>query len=355
MPAVTATHCYTQLQFRLCAGKRSNLAAVSMKKFLFRLLLFCFIPVPLLLFLDHAVEKGLGRSRYLYYADWNDLYSGAINADAIVLGTSRAYLHVSPAILDTALKLNTYNLGMDGASFDIQYNILKLYLQHNRKPRYIIQEVGYPTFVASDSVQYFHEFVAHLGDTAIRKLVKSHNASVGLADLYFPLYKYNTELPLAKEGLMSYTGHGSPAVKYKGYEARDYPWDSTFYLFKKNHPHGMVMPIDTTLVTLFNRYLAECADSGITVILFYAPTYYQSRPYILNYTQIHAMITGSAAAHSVPFLDYADDSINYHKEYFYNTQHLNRTGAELFSTKLAQDIKAVIKLRMSLQDTAMIH
>lgn len=313
-----------------------------MKKFLLRLLLFCVIPLPLLFFLDHAVDAGLHRSRYLYYSDWSDLYSGTINADMLVLGTSRAYIHVSPAILDTALQLNSYNLGMDGASFDIQYDILRLYLQRNKKPEYILQEVGYPTFVKSDSVQYFHEFISYINDTAVWNIVKRHNSSIGLPERYFPLYKYNGELPLIKEGLMSYVGHGSKDLKYKGYEARDYPWDSTFYLFKKNNPKGKIMPTDSSVVAVFGQYLDQCKANGIKVILFYPPTYYQSMPYILNYKQIHQMILGCAAAHGVPFLDYTNDTMNFNRSYFYNTQHLNKRGAEIFSIKLANDIKRII-------------
>ena len=313
-----------------------------MEKFLIRLLLFCLLPLPLLFFLDHVVEKGLHRSRYLYYADWSDLYSGAINADVLVLGTSRAYLHVSPKILDSVLLLNSYNLGMDGASFDLQYDILKQYLRYNRKPKYILQEVGYPTFVRSDSVQYFHEFLSYINDTAVLNIVRHHYSPITIADLYFPLFKYNNELPLVKEGLRSYTGHGTANVKYKGYEARDYAWDSSFYLFKKSHPHGMVMPVDSGVIHLFSGYLDYCAANGIKVILFYAPTYYESLQYILNFKEIHQMIASCAVMHSVPFLDYTADSIDYDKTLFYNTQHLNKKGSEIFSVQLATDVKKVI-------------
>jgi hypothetical protein len=314
-----------------------------MKNFLLKIFLFCLLPVPLLVFLDHAVEKGLHSSRYLYLSDWNDLFGGKINADIIVLGTSRAYVHVSPAILDSALHLNSYNLGMDGASFDIQNDILKLYLRHNKKPLYILQEVGYPTFEPSEPIQYFREFAPYSNDTAVWNIIKQHYSSAGWPEHYFPLFKYNGHLLLIKEGLMNYIGHGEKDVKYKGYEARDYAWDSTFYEFKKSNPNGKAIPIDSSLVALFGKYLDRCKAAGIKVIMFYPPTYYISRPYLLNFERLHTFLVNCAAEHGVPFLDHTNDPMNYEKSYFYNTQHLNKKGSEVFSRELAAEIKKVLE------------
>jgi hypothetical protein len=38
-------------------------------------------------------------------------------------------------------------------------------------------------------------------------------------------------------------------------------------------------------------------------------------------------------------LDYTKDTLCLNKTYFYNYSHLNRTGAKLFSVKLARDIR----------------
>ncbi|GHV09600.1 hypothetical protein FACS1894162_0470 [Bacteroidia bacterium] len=48
---------------------------------------------------------------------------------------------------------------------------------------------------------------------------------------------------------------------------------------------------------------------------------------------------GFAEKYDIPFLDYTHDPICYDTTYFYNAMHLNKKGAELFSLKLANDIK----------------
>ena len=316
-----------------------------MRKFLTRLLLFLLLPLPLLFFLDHAVTAGLHKSRFLYYADWNDLFAGKIDADLIVLGSSRAYLHVSPRILDSMLLMNTYNLGMDGCTFPMQQDILRLYLKHNKKPRYILQEVGFPIFAPPDTIQYRHEMLAYVQDTTVRSILEQRGVRLSFGDRYVPLFRYNGELPLLAEGLRSYVGLGAKEVKYKGYEGRDQPWDSTFYFFKKKYPNGMMADVDTGIMRSFSAYLGFCTANEIQVILFYAPTYYESRPYILNFAEIHKSIQDTAIAHDVPFLDYTEDTLNAHRYYFYNTQHLNKKGSELFSQRLAKNVQASFRLR----------
>jgi lysophospholipase L1-like esterase len=50
-----------------------------------------------------------------------------------------------------------------------------------------------------------------------------------------------------------------------------------------------------------------------------------------------------ATRFSIPYLDYSPDSLMYHKELFYNTTHLNKKGAEIFTRQLAADLKNLIK------------
>ena len=49
--------------------------------------------------------------------------------------------------------------------------------------------------------------------------------------------------------------------------------------------------------------------------------------------------------YDIPFLDYSNDELSYSTKYFYNSQHLNRTGAELFTAKLADDLMEISTLQ----------
>ncbi|MCW3121244.1 MAG: hypothetical protein JWQ38_736 [Flavipsychrobacter sp.] len=303
-----------------------------------RLLLFCIAPLPVLFLLAHIVDTGLKRSRHYFYSEWNDLYAGKINADLIIMGTSRAWVQISPKIIDSMMHLNSYNLGMDGAAFRLQYERFKIYLRHNRKPKYIIQEVGYTTLILNNSLSGPNQYLPYLNDTAVWRITQNSETPFDLADLYFPLYKYNNELPLIKEGIRSYFGKGVQSAKYKGYQGKDMAWDGLFEEFKKMHPNGHEYPIDKAAVAVFTEYLDFCKANDIKVFMVYTPVYYEALKYVIKPEEVFDILRNYSATYHIPFYDHRTDSLNYSMDNFYNSQHLNRKGSEVFSRELAQEV-----------------
>ena len=43
--------------------------------------------------------------------------------------------------------------------------------------------------------------------------------------------------------------------------------------------------------------------------------------------------------YQIPFYDFSNDSISYHKKYFYNASHLNNFGSQLFTKELIDKLK----------------
>lgn len=71
-------------------------------------------------------------------AVWNDIYESKIDVDIAIYGSSRAWVHVDPEIIDSVLNTSSYNLGMDGYPFHMQYYRHKEYFKYNQKPKTII-------------------------------------------------------------------------------------------------------------------------------------------------------------------------------------------------------------------------
>ena len=315
-----------------------------MKKFIIRLLLFCLAPLPLLFLFGKVVDNGLKKSRHLFYSEWNDIFSGTINADMLVMGSSRAWVQISPRILDSVLLLNSYNIGMDGSQFNMQYQRFKIYLQHNRKPKYIIQEVGYTsTLVWFNELPTPQQFLPYLDDSSIWNITSRSASPFSKLERYFPLYKYNNEFPLMKEGVLSYFGKGVKSAKYKGYEGKTLQWDSSFYNFKQANPEGKVWPIDAEALKLFREYLDFCKANDIKVIMVYPPAFIESLNYIKNQKEILDVYNKLSAEYNIPFYNYMYDPLNYSRSNFYNSLHLNKNGSEIFTHKLAEQLKRDLK------------
>ncbi len=314
-----------------------------MKRFLIRLAIFCAVPLALLLPLSWVVDTGLKKSGHFFYSEWGDIFGGRIKANMLFMGSSRAWVHFSPTIIDSVLGTQSYNLGMDGTSLDLQFERLKIYLKHNPAPRYIVQEVSLnTTVVRAKELPHYEQFLPWLNDADVWHIYTEKYSNVSPADRYFPLFKYNNQLVLLKEGIMSFAGHGMARAKVRGFQGQLLPWDTSFDDFVRLHPSGYALPIEDSSLQLLQDYIQFCNDRHIQLIFVYAPYYYKAEKYITNLNYIKGEVSKVAALHQIPMLDYTRNYLDSSQQYFYNSQHLNKLGAELLSQQVAQDIRRLI-------------
>ena len=288
------------------------------------------------------VDTGLKKSRNAYFASWNDLYSSKIDADLLIMGSSRAEFQVSSKILDSTLSLNAYNLGLSAWHFDMQYARFRMYLQHNCKPKYIIQNVDVYGFSKRSDVADSPQFLPYIQDTILQKTFRGHKGEFDFYQRNIPLLKYKNYQKIAFEGFFDFVGFSNlydTTSKYKGYRGNNYVWNKDFETFKKRFPKGAKYRFDKEVKQQFNEYLAFCQRENIKVFLVYAPEYYEVQPYYKNKSELINLCYASVKKYDCHFLDYSKNPLCYDRKYFYNSQHLNKTGAELFSLDLGNKIK----------------
>ena len=83
------------------------------------------------------------------------------------------------------------------------------------------------------------------------------------------------------------------------------------------------------------------------MIFVYTPEHIEGQHFVSNRAEIMAFYKKIADKYNIPFIDYSADSMCYNKDYFYNSEHLNLKGANMFSQKLASDLKKIIKTIMT--------
>jgi hypothetical protein len=290
------------------------------------------------------VDTGLRKSRNAYFASWNDLYNSKISADLLIMGSSRAEFHISPKILDSLLVLNSYNLGLSAWHFDMQYARFRMYLQHNRKPKYIIHNVDVYGFSKRADVADYPQFLPYIQDTILQNVTHHHKGEFDIYQQNIPLFKYKNQQKLAFEGFFCFMGFSNlydTTSKYKGYRGNDYAWNKDFESFKKRFPKGAKYRFDKEVKRQFEEYLAFCQREKIKVILVYAPEYYEVQPYYKNKSELINLCQESVKKYKCHFLDYSNNPLCYNRTNFYNSQHLNRKGAELFSLDLGKKVKTL--------------
>src|SRR6185437_14691973 len=218
-----------------------------MKRFLLHVFAFCVLISGLLFVITRITDSGLRHSNYSGFSVWNDIRNGSINADILIQGSSHSWVQIDPHILDTALHTNSYNIGMDGYSFDVQYARYRMYRQYNRAPKLIVQVLDYFVFNRTTSLFDKHQFLPYLDNGYINDAI----TQVGMPAYYhyLPFLKYQENPEYIDVGLREFfdVKHW-PLTVYKGFQGQDRHWDqSQFDNFRHNFKYITPELSDETL------------------------------------------------------------------------------------------------------------
>lgn len=300
-----------------------------MKRFLKNILIFSIALLGLLVVEDAATTYAFHKKTTRKYVVWNDIVHNNINADLIILGNSRAWCQYSPQILDSVLGTTSYNIGIDGSCFNRQLARYELYRHYiPNAPKYIVQNVEFFTLGHTEGYER-EQFMPYLIYPYFRERI-CQIEPFSFGELYIPMYRY-----YVNNVYDEYTKYDFPVVK--GYLGEDNKWDGS----KLNETEPYIQEVDTNSLKMFIDYIEGLQEENIKLILVFAPIYKDGLSKVLNLEEIHGLYYDLANKYNLPILDYANCWLSQDTTYFYNATHLNKQGAELFSTKLAHDIDSL--------------
>ena len=313
-----------------------------MKRFIIKILLFILAFIIISYMLQIIIDTGLKRAKVNKYYDWNLAIKGEMSSDIIILGSSRAWVHYNPKIIEKYTNKSCYNLGIDAANMQIQQTKWNIYKTYNKKPKIIIQNVDLGTLQENENIGYKDQYLPYLSYDEIYKPLSKIDNELWI-DKWMPLYKYHGYVSNAMLGVCSFFYMCKPKYsKYKGFEGHNLSWVDNNN-FKRNKKNSSLQIYDNGL-NLLNALVSECKKDSIMLILSWSPQYYeliQIQEPERSIIKEKIVRISNENAH-VEFWDYSQDSLNYSKEYFYNSLHLNTKGAMIFSEKFAKKLNEYI-------------
>jgi len=316
-----------------------------MKKALTNLLLFAFFSLPVLYAVQYIADTGLKQSKAQYFNTWNDIYNSKINTDVVICGASRAKLVISPKILDSVLHISSYNIGINGGYFPVQDALFKIYLQHNKKPKYIIQNVDFMTFTDGNNLVDAEQYIPYLSNPIISDLTDHYIQRYTWPEKHFPLFKYNNHFNFIKEGFSLYFHIGNHASNklYKGFAPITTPFDDYFTLRMQKEGDFIRNNIQKNIDSEFVAYLDFCKANDIKLIFVYGPVLREARAFMRADTSaITRKLMQYAQQYNIPFLNYVDEPSWNSKQFFADHIHANYLGSQAFNERLANDLKGII-------------
>lgn len=242
--------------------------------------------------------------------------------DIIIMGSSRAYRHINPSLLEDSLGQTVFNAGLSNMGIICNYGVFKGIISHH-KPKLIIYDISHADFAKSDELSTY---------TASLKMMRSNNEIRHYVEELDPterikmlsgFYCFNTKFITI---LQNYFESGCD--EYKGYKPYKGVMD---YTPQQNLD---TRTLDELKCKYFDEFIRTIKDKGIQVVVTVSPYYYPESNRWIDYG------IELCAANAIPFLDYSkNDKFNYNKELFYDQIHLNEEGSTEYTKELIKDIK----------------
>ncbi len=313
-----------------------------MKNFCVQLLYFLLPPIILAYAADWLLSAKLQQSNnfaVFEYPIWNTIFKGNVDAKVFIYGSSRAWVHINPGMIERNLGQTAYNFGVDGHNFGLQYFRHKMLLKYNKTPKIIIHSVDMFTLTQQKDLYNFQQFLPYmLNDSELENYLIKYNGFEQM-DFKIPMLRYRLAPVAIKEVFGQLSGlDANVPVRINGFQSQDRVWDGKFEEAKRTLKI-IAVPIDLEMVKQFDDYLSDCNKRNIKVILVYTPEYIEGQLFEKNREEVISLYKNWAEKHNIPYLDYSKDRLTLDRKYFYNATHMNKMGTDLFNKTLVSDLK----------------
>lgn len=280
--------------------------------------------------MDYLIQEGIKSSSYREISKWNEVVEGGIDAEILIVGSSRALVHFDPDIIESKTGMTCYNLGLDGSKYSSQELVLDLYLEHNKAPKILYWSLDYGSFQKMEGVYRYEQFVPFWSEKTIKSLIKL-NSGMDLDYLNYPIIRFSNNSAIKYRGLLAYTPFQIYEPKLnKGFRKPYQTWDGKLdQLVEKNNI--ISQELDSLIFKDFIKKSKNLIEMGVDVRWIITPYFIEAQKLVVDSDEITQYYNKSASQLNISFFDATKDSLNFRKEYFYNGSHLNSIGVNVFS------------------------
>ena len=294
----------------------------------------------ILLVIMFAVDRGVGSIIEYYFTNqpMGDAasFAHAINEpkeDILIYGSSRAVHTYDPRVFTDTLGLSCFNCGRNASNVIYHSAILPAAINGSHKPKAIILDLT-PKEIAWRSGPFGADALAGI----IVPYVRTNEHFAKLAMELFPkeyykaqvskLYAYNSMiLSIIRNSNRTKNDNVNGYQPMRGSKVAPEPEDVTS-LGRDS--------VDQYSKDRLEFFVKSVTEKGIPLVVIVSPMY--AKPFEDNESLI--VSKEILAKYGVEVWDYATDPRYVKKELFYDFNHLNVKGAEMFSREIASRMKA---------------
>lgn len=247
--------------------------------------------------------------------------------DCLVFGSSRAVHHYIPAIFTNSLKLSCYNAGKDGQGILYQYAVLNSILSR-KIPKAIILDVDAEEFTENEiSYGRLSALLPYYYRQKEVQPVVNERGYYERVKVFSSLYRFNS---LLLNTLFSSVKKGPDGFE-NGYNPLRKQWNKPL----NDAATRRKEVIDTTKVHYFKKFMLQAKARNIAVFVVVSPVFEKET---VKASSLQ-MVRDICEQMELPFLDARQDArFISHPEYFADIDHLNETGALVYTRYICDEI-----------------
>lgn len=300
-----------------------------MKKFIVRVLIFFAVVALIDVAFGYACcylnshAKGGDTQNHYYIAKECD-------KDILIFGSSRCMHHYVPKIIEDTLGMSCYNCGVNGNGIVYLYSRL-LWMTERYTPKVLVYDIQSGFDVAEgDNTKYLgwqKRFYDEPGVSDVFSMVNKFE----IIKMYSQLYRYNESfVQMIMDNI-----HPVQDVEYGGYR----PHHSVMTYKPQIVEPNQITTWDPVKKECMLRLIGLCKDKGIRLVFAYSPSYGGVHP------PCDDIVKKLAEDNNIILIDhYRDPNFCMTNDYFYDSVHMNDSGATAYSQTFASELKDLLRL-----------
>ena len=310
---------------------------------IFRIFLIIIISFAFCQMMFVLSQRGLKAYSCHKYERLNELLHNKSSYDLVLIGSSIVHCGMDPRIIDSICNLSSYNAGVEGGNLLEVKMILDAYLVNHPAPKYLVLTLDFASFNLNRKFFNHLDYYPFLSNEVVDRVLSNNGHKTSLLKVFpfIELTEYDEEMrSKCVKGLIGKSEIMSDQIAYKGFLSRPmniHNIDSNIqeYFGKAN--------ISDESLKLFQSISDTCHSRNVKLIINFPPVYStKAQRVVVDNGKIFKTIYNLASEYKLHFLD--DDKFDFctDSSFFSDVTHLNKTGAEVYSTILGKELAGII-------------
>lgn len=287
-------------------------------------MIFSTVIIGLVYCFDYIIQEGIKTANYQEITKWNEVIQGGIEAEILVVGSSRALVHFDCEYIEKVTGKTCYNLGFDGTSIPLQKLMFDLYLSKNKAPESLIWSLDFHSFTNKSDYYGFDQLIPYRDNEIIQEILDIHETPDYQFEL--PIFRYSYNPRMKFYGIASYLiAYAKEPIITKGFRKSTRTWELGDDFEEHSEANSENIFIDEVILRDFYQYIASLKVQ-YDIRLIMTPYYITRLEKLQNLTEVKEKLNAAAEAIDVPYLDLSSTDISLDQNNFYNETHMTTQG-----------------------------